>query len=588
MAPLITMTGLGSGMDYGSWIDALVEVEQSKIDKISSQVKSYERKQTAITEMKGYYQALQDVIDSFSSVIASDNIFAQKAATSSSDSISVKSTTNANPQDLSVSVSQLATSTVAKSSFVAAKSIDADTSIGDIAGGIVKEGTFSVYVNGEKNEIAISKENTVQDFLDKVNSIEGISASVADGKLNISSSDSSTYDIIVGSSSDTSNFQNLMSLTRDTDTGNYSSSKAIFETDITDSLVSAKFSEGTVTAGTFTIGDTEFTIDENTKLSELIKDINNSSAGATAYWDSNAGKLVLTATTEGATSINIEAGTSNFTDIMGFTTSTWDEDGNVTSSKLNANSQTLGTNAVLSINGTTVTSTSNTVGSDVTGLSGLTLTLNKVTTENAKISVSNDSSGVMSAIKNFVSTFNNIMTTTETATNRDTGTLKGESVLNTLKNNIRRTATQSTGDGAYDSLAKIGITTGKFTGDTTSATNQLVIDEEKLMNALKDDPDAIKNLFTGVNGIFTKMQSSVTNALKTGSGYFDSRNSTYKSQITGLNSQISKKELSLEAYKKTLETKFQAMDEMISKLQNQASVFESYFNNDNNKSSSKK
>jgi hypothetical protein len=38
---------------------------------------------------------------------------------------------------------------------------------------------------------------------------------------------------------------------------------------------------------------------------------------------------------------------------------------------------------------------------------------------------------------------------------------------------------------------------------------------------------------------------------------------------------------SLEVYEETLQAKFQAMDEIISGLKNQASIFDSYFNNNN-------
>lgn len=66
----------------------------------------------------------------------------------------------------------------------------------------------------------------------------------------------------------------------------------------------------------------------------MISEINsNDKAQAYAYWDDATGKLSITSKQEGASYINIEAGTSNFTDVMGFTTSEWNEDGTVKSSK---------------------------------------------------------------------------------------------------------------------------------------------------------------------------------------------------------------------------------------------------------------
>ena len=109
------------------------------------------------------------------------------------------------------------------------------------------------------------------------------------------------------------------------------STNSLFKANISTKLTAENsgFNER-ITAGTFTIGNATFTIDENTTLSSLIADINkNEEAQATAYWDDATGKLSITSKIEGASYINIEAGTSNFTDVMGFTTTEFDENGNV-------------------------------------------------------------------------------------------------------------------------------------------------------------------------------------------------------------------------------------------------------------------
>lgn len=587
----ITLSGLGSGLDYQSWITSLVEVKQAKIDEVSKQASTVTKKQTAMSQMKTQYQNLQESISAFTTTLEKDNLFNQKSVKSSSDAVSADITAYANVQDLSVSVSQLATSTVAKSASVAAKAVEGSTLLSEISSGTVSEGSFSVYVNGKKNSIDIAKSDSLDDVLQKLNDIEGVSASLSDdGKLSIASTDSSAYSVTVGSSSDTSNFSNVMSLVRNTETGEYTSSKNIFATSTSSALTSTAFAAGNITEGTFTIGDREFTIDSTTTMDQLLKKINNSDAGATAYWDSNAGKLVVTSTDQGAINLNIEAGTSNFTDIMGLTQSEWNaDDGSLISTKLTANSQTLGTNAVLSINGTTITSSSNTVTSDISGIKGLTLTLNKVTEDDkaANVNVTQDTSALVSAVESFVSTFNSVMSSTDTATDSKTGTLYGENLLNTLRNTLRRTVTASNGStDAYNTLAKLGITTGKFSSDTSANTNELQFDQEKFLEAVNDDPDAVRNLLTGTNGIFTKMNTTIENALDTTKGYFATRDKSYSKEITNLNKKVSTMTTSLEKYQSDLEAKFQAMDEMIANFNKQASIFDSYFNTRQNSSSS--
>ena len=87
---------------------------------------------------------------------------------------------------------------------------------------------------------------------------------------------------------------------------------------------------------------------------------------------------------------------------MGFTTSEWNEDGTVKSSKMYTEAQELGQNAIFSVNGTTMTSTSNTVTSDISRIDGVTLTLNRANTEedgNTTLKVSQDTSGLKDVYK---------------------------------------------------------------------------------------------------------------------------------------------------------------------------------------------
>src|SRR5574344_311092 len=587
----ITVSGLGSGLDYDSWIDALVAIKQKDIDAVSTQVTNVKTEQSTLNTLEKDYKSLQTAIKTFTNALSTEDVFNQKTATSSSDAVSASVTTSATSQSLSVSVSQLATSTVAKSASTAAAYLSSTTKLSSLSSGSFEAGTFSVYVNGTKNSITLTSDETVDDVLSSLNSITGVSASLSnDGKLTIASSDSSTYSVTVGSSSDTSNLTDLMSLTLSN--GTYSSSKSIFTTNTADALTSSgEFAAGTITAGTFTIGSTSFTIDSSTTLDSIISSINSSSAGVTASWDSNAGKMFLTSSSCGAVNINITAGdgtvgdtdASNFTDIMGLTTSTWDSDGNLASTALNTSSQTLGTNAILTVNGTQITSSSNTVTSATTGLTGVTLTLNSTTSSAATVAVTTDTSKITSALESVITAFNTAISATDTATATD-GDLYGETILKSLRNNIRREATAAiSGLGSYTNLADIGITTGDYTTDTSASTSTLQLDSTKLASALASDPDSVKALLVGhgtTDGVFDTLNTTLTNSLNSTSGFFTTKDTTYDSKISTLNKKITKMTTALTKYKESLETKFQAMDTLISNLKKSATVFDSYFNND--------
>lgn len=592
----ISVSGLGSGLDYESWIEDLVAVKQADIDKVSKQVKNVTSAEDTLSSIKSSYQKLLDSIEVFTKSLSNEDVFNQRTTTSTSDAVTATASSKTELQDVSVTVSQLATATTAESTSTVASYVDSNTKLSEISKGAFKEGTFSIYVNGQKNTITLTSDMTMQNVLDTINlsggedttGIAGVTATLsADGKLSITESEGyESNTLTVGSSSDTSNFSKVMSLTRSTSIDpeteeeivTYSSSKALFDTNTSATLTSTSFALGSVTAGTFTIGDKEFTIDANTTLDKLISNINSSNCGATAAWDPNSGKFKLTADDEGAVNINVEAGSSNFTNIMGLTSA----------GKLATGSQTLGTNAILNINGTTITSSSNKVTSDVSGITGLTLELKAKTTSTATISVEQDTTEIEDALTNVVSAYNMAITATEDATTTD-GDLYGETVLNSIRSNIRKLFTASVdGDEGYKTLASIGITTGAFSTDTSADTTQLKLDSTKLQEALKNNPDAVKKLLIGegtTEGVFDKVETVLDNSLNATKGYFVNREKTYDKQISRLNDKVEDMTADLEDYEARLKAKFEAMDKLISSLQNQASIFDSYFNKDNSSDS---
>lgn len=581
----ITVSGLGSGLNYESWITELVAIKQADIDTVSSNVKFINKQESTLSTVETDYNNLLKAVQTFTDALSTTDVFNKKAVSSSSDAITATVTSSARIQDVSVSVSQLATGTEAESTYAVASYATESTTLGSISNGAFEDGSFTIYVDGQANKIDLTSTSTLKNVLDTIGTdpdtgLAGVKASLsADGKLNITADGNHT--VTVGSTSDTSNFTKLMSLTK-TAANTYESSKSIFDTNTTTAITSNTFTTSTggdtsINAGTFSINDVEFTISSTTSLEDIVSTINSSDAGVSAAWDYNTGKLSLTSDEEGAINIDVEAGTSNFTDVMGLT-----KDGALTTS-----SQTLGTNAVLTINGTTITSSSNTVGSDISGIKGLTLTLNSTTSATSKISVTQNTTTVTSAITSLVKAFNTVITDTTDATATD-GYLYGESLLNSTKNKIRKLITSAvTGADGYKTLASIGITTGAIGTSVNSNTNQLTIDTQKLTDALTNDPEAVKKLLVGGDGnkgVLTDIKTTLTSFTNSVSGYFTTKEDSYNAQIKRLNKKIDKMDDNLTNYKKQLETKFAAMDKLIASLQSSASIFDSYFNN--NKSSS--
>ena len=577
--PTITFSGLASGLDTSSWVEALVSVKQITVTSLQETLEAVEKKQSTVSELQSAFNSLRTAAEKLTDAKfgGSMDLFANNSITSSNDKI-FTATVNQSAARLSydIKVEKLATNTSVSSDKAVSAIANDNTKISDIG---ITEGKFTVFVDGVKQTINIEKDDTVQDLKTRF-AEAGIKAEIdSNGQFNLSAQNG-TSQVLVGATNDTSNIKSVLGLTQQED-GTYKSTSALYQVTGTSKITTENiFSDGnggttSIKAGTFTIGDAEFTIDENTTINSLISEINaNKDAGATAYWDSANSKLVLTSTVEGQSYVNVEAGTSNFTDVMGYTETERDADGNIVKTALKTDNQTLGENAVLYINGTQVISPTNTVTSDVSRLTGVTINLKGVSTEeepSTKLEVTQDTTKVAEAVKDFVDQYNEVMTKLDelTATGGD---LYGDTSLNSIKRSLRQMVTSSTGygDDTYTLLSQIGVSTAAAGASINADTNSLSLDEDKLKEALDTDPDAVKKLLVGSTseeGLLSQFDKLLDDALAT-NGWFSTTTESIQSDMTRYTEKISKANASIASYKARLEAQFQAMENTISNMQN--------------------
>jgi len=226
----------------------------------------------------------------------------------------------------------------------------------------------------------------------------------------------------------------------------------------------------------------------------------------------------------------------------------------------------------LSINGTNIVSSSNTVTSDISRLDGVTLTLKRANTEEdgvTTLNVTQNSSGLKDAVSGFISAYNNFMEQIDTVT-ANGAEFHGESSLTTLKSTIRSYAngTNTLNGGVFKLLSEIGISVASADSNNLGAdTTSLSFDEEKFMKALEENPDSVKALLAGENSAMTMMENTLETSLKAVSGFFDVKTATIDSNIKKTNEKITKKNTSITTYKAQLEKKFQAMESIIASMQ---------------------
>ena len=574
----ISFSGLASGLDTSGWVEALVSVKQEKVTSLKTDLVGIQNEKSTLTTTRAVFNDLRTALEKLTDrkFGGTFDLFGKSIAKSSNDSIfTATATGDALRQDYDISVQQLATFTKALSKETVSAVADDSTTLSSLG---ITEGSLTVFVDGNKTTVDIEKETTLGDLKEKLTEA-GIKTEIdSEGVLKFSALEEGKT-INIGVTTDTSNIVSLTGLSKQED-GSYISTNSLFKANVSSKLTSEGSGFNTqITAGTFTIGDAEFTITDKTTLSSLINEINNSEkAQATAYWDDATGKLSITSKKEGASYINIEAGTSNFTDVMKLTATERDADGNITSSRMFTEAQELGQNALFTINGTSMTSTSNTVSSDISRISGVTLTLKKVSTEDdgtTKLSISQDTSGLVDAVKSFVNAYNNMLSKVNEVTAQGAD-LHGETSLTSLTRTLKNYASSGndSNGGAYRLLAEIGISTGEADASNLSEnTGKLVFDEKKFLQAMEENPESVEAILGGENGVLAMMENTVEQSLKASVGFFDVKQTTLDSDIKKMEEKITKQQTKVSNYQAQLEKKFGNMELVIAQMQQNYSSF---------------
>ncbi|MCL5256746.1 MAG: flagellar filament capping protein FliD [Chloroflexi bacterium] len=238
--------------------------------------------------------------------------------------------------------------------------------------------------------------------------------------------------------------------------------------------------------GEFKINGVSITYNQSDTINNIIGRINASSAGVIASYDALTDRMKLTSTTTGERIVTLEDTTGNFLQATGI---------------LDAE-QTIGQNALYSVdsvaNGQQLSSASNTV----TGIiPGVTLTLKSTSTTPVEVTIGQDTDKTVSAVKDFVAKFNDVISTIKDQTKyssdtKEAGLLLGDPSVTLIDATLRTLVAGAAigASGKYRTFADIGISTGKV-GSAVGSDYTLQLDETKLANALIDNPSAVAGLF---------------------------------------------------------------------------------------------
>jgi flagellar hook-associated protein 2 len=231
--------------------------------------------------------------------------------------------------------------------------------------------------------------------------------------------------------------------------------------------------------------------------------------------------------------------------------------------------------AEFTIDGTDVTSATNTVAS---ALDGVTLTLTKE--GSSSVSITNDTSAVTTAMQSLVTAYNSFVSTYQTltkydSTNNQVGALIGDATVMSLKSQVTNLLGGQgvSSNGGPSSLSDLGVS---FQVDGT-----LAFDSSKLTKFMASNPKETQNLLSGDNGIAPKLDKLIT-SWTSSSGILTQRTANLNQKAKDIAQQQSDYDVTMQDYTTRLTTQYTALDTMMTKLSSTSSYLQQQFDSLNN------
>ncbi|KAA3617657.1 MAG: hypothetical protein D8M58_01125 [Calditrichaeota bacterium] len=332
-----------------------------------------------------------------------------------------------------------------------------------------------------------------------------------------------------------------------------------------------------------TVAASAFSGDNESVLNAVKNAINGAMDQAVADETiTNEEKILASTVSEeaGVSRLSVTSASSGYTYRMDFGASTLLDDLNI-----NNNAQTSGTtggyildpgssastsllNSKFELDGLTYYRDSSTV---TDALDGVTLKLLNTFTAAETVTVNTDTEKVKEEINEFIKAYNESIgylreQTQYSSDTKSRGALSGDLTYRNISidlRNIAQGAVEGTTFTDYDLLYDIGI-------EANQQGKLSIIDDDKLTTAIETNTEYVSDIFTGTDGIATKIDEYVEKFVKTGGTISDSKK-TLNDEITSLNDRLDLVESFLDSKEKQLFEEFSKLQETMATLQNQQS-----------------
>jgi flagellar hook-associated protein 2 len=547
------VSGLASNFDWLSLVDQLTSVERAPQQRMLLEQQAIQDRQSAYSTIVTQLGVLQNRVEALNST---DLFESRLAISSNSATATASASTGAAIGSYAFNISQRAAAAVRQGTANIGAALSPTS---DVSGVILsnaafapalKTGTFTV--NGQ--QITVASTDTLQGVFDKISAATGgdITGSYDPGNDHVTLTSGSAAEIVLGSATDTSNFLQVFRLSNN-GTDSTASSSSIGAIRLTGALSDANFGtavdNGGGGSGAFKVNGVEISYDVSVdSVSDVLKRINDSSAGVTASYDPITDRFNLTSKVTGDIGIALEDVTGNF----------------LTATGLIGGMLQRGKDLLYTVdNGGQLSSRSNTITGDSSGIAGL--SVNVVAVGETTVEVASDAAKIKKAITDFIEDYNKVQGVIDTSTASTTdskgkvtaGTLAGEGDAFGIASELRRFVSSSLSSltGTVKRLESLGISTN---GDD----NKIALsDSGRLDAALADHLNDVKSLFThSTEGLAARLSAYLEKTVGD-DGSLTKKQANLDKQVAAIDDQIAAQERQVQANRQLLITSFLAMEQ---------------------------
>lgn len=527
MATINRITGLATGMDTESIIEKLMDAERTSVDKLEKEKTTIEWQREALLDVNSKMLAFRNEALN----MKMQGTYKSYAATSSNPNIvSATTTTDAQEGVYKVTVKQLATQTTltgqkTEQTIVGGKINFADANFSG------KE--FNVTYNGETKTIKFGDEgdltgvsprnvaSTFQTLLQKkiddefgTGQIQISAANTRDRKgfsVSFSSSTSLNLPVTLTESSADSDALGIMGISDGASTAfNTSQTLGEFLSGTPDAFVNDEL--------TINVNGKDFTFNKNETLSTVFSKLNkDADIDINLRYSNTQERIIINRDSYGEGRALTLSGSEDFWNKLGI---------RINDSTFMSQNMVDGKNAIFNMSAPDgETAEDIKVSSNNFTYSGVSMTfLEAKEGETVSLTVSKNVDEIYSKIEGFVNSYNDLLVTLnkyykedksgyEPLTDKEReslsekqeeqweekakqGILRRDSTLQSAISSMRSAVTSMVNNSSISSLFAVGISTSSYDSVNTENNGKLVIDKEKLQQAIKDDIDGVAGLFS--------------------------------------------------------------------------------------------